>query len=59
MAEWILRPLQVRQCGIVIGLWDEYICSNCEELAYYDSEYEEQLFKYCPYCGAKMDNPRE
>lgn len=30
------------------------ICSNCKEEAYWDTDYGQQLFNYCPYCGARM-----
>lgn len=29
-------------------------CSECENEAYWDTDYGQQLFDYCPYCGAKM-----
>jgi hypothetical protein len=31
---------------------DAYYCSNCEEEAYYG----QQLFGFCPNCGAKMES---
>lgn len=31
-------------------------CSECNHEAYWDSDYGQQLFDYCPYCGAKMLN---
>ena len=34
---------------------DAYYCSNCEGEAYWDTDYGQQLFNYCPNCGAKMD----
>ena len=30
-------------------------CSECFAEAYWDTDYGQQLFKYCPNCGAKMD----
>lgn len=30
-------------------------CSECEHEAYWDTDYGQQLFDYCPYCGARMD----
>lgn len=30
-------------------------CSECKNEAYWDTDYGQQLFDYCPYCGAKMD----
>lgn len=29
-------------------------CSECNNEAYWDTDYGQQLFDYCPYCGAKM-----
>jgi len=34
---------------------DAYYCSNCEEEAYWDTDYGQQLFGFCPSCGAKME----
>ena len=40
------------------GRWDGtttfFICSVCHKEAYWDTDYGQQLFDYCPYCGAKM-----
>ena len=33
---------------------DIMICSNCGKEAYWDTDYGQQLFDYCPYCGADM-----
>lgn len=34
---------------------DSFIyCSECNNEAYWDTDYGQQLFDYCPYCGAKM-----
>lgn len=30
-------------------------CSECKHEAYWDTDYGQQLFDYCPYCGARMD----
>ena len=32
-------------------------CSECQNEAYWDTDYGQQLFDYCPYCGAKMKKP--
>lgn len=29
-------------------------CSVCRNEAYWDMDYGQQLFDYCPYCGARM-----
>ena len=31
-------------------------CSECHKEAYWDTDYGQQLFDYCPYCGADMRN---
>lgn len=30
-------------------------CSECRNEAYWDTDYGQQEFDWCPYCGAKMD----
>ena len=44
------------------GKWIEdksgiYHCSNCNEEAYWDTDYGQQRFNYCPECGS--DNREE
>lgn len=34
---------------------DAMYCSECENEAYWDTDYGQQLFDYCPNCGARMD----
>lgn len=34
-------------------------CSECKHEAYWDTDYGQQLFDYCPYCGARMDGDTE
>lgn len=43
------------------GIWQHSIsyngfivCSECKHEAYWDTDYGQQLFDYCPYCGARM-----
>ena len=33
----------------------KYYCSNCKHEAYSDSEWEEQFFEYCPFCGKAIE----
>lgn len=33
----------------------EKFCSICKHEAYWDTDYGQQLFDYCPNCGARMD----
>ena len=40
--------------------WDAVTyCSECYGEAYDDTDYGEQLFEYCPYCGSHMENGGE
>ena len=34
---------------------DIYKCDNCGELCYVEEIKGKPVWKYCPYCGAKMD----
>lgn len=34
------------------------VCSECKHEAYWDTDYGQQLFDYCPYCGARMDGEK-
>lgn len=36
-------------------LSDAMYCSECLNEAYWDSDYGQQMFDFCPYCGAKME----
>lgn len=33
---------------------DIKVCSECGREAYWDTDYGQQLFDYCPFCGARM-----
>lgn len=35
------------------------ICSACENEAYWDSDYGQQEFNWCPYCGAMMERSED
>ena len=35
--------------------FDVLYCSECKAEAYWDTDYGQQAFDYCPNCGAKMD----
>lgn len=44
------------------GRWEKtksviMYCSVCKNEAYWDTDYGQQLFDYCPYCGADMREP--
>ena len=42
-----------KECAKWIGT-DIKFCSICGNEAYWDTDYGQQLFDYCPYCGADM-----
>lgn len=49
----------VKAVPVVHGKWipDErgtYFCAECDSEAYWDTDYGQQLFDFCPYCGADM-----
>ena len=59
LAEW-LKELKERRAAVVKrGRWLHFhddgiiFCSECGREAYWDSD-GQQLFDYCPYCGADM-----
>ena len=41
-------------CPVSVGNGIKF-CSVCHNEAYWDTDYGQQLFDYCPYCGARMD----
>lgn len=43
--------------GNALG-YTEYHCSECNNYLFLDSK-DDELYNYCPYCGAKMDKERE
>ena len=47
--EWIRR-----EHPAYMFLPDVKYCSACYNEAYWDTDYGQQLFVYCPYCGADM-----
>ena len=40
-------------------LADAMYCSECLTEAYWDCDYGQQMFDFCPYCGAKMERGEE
>ena len=58
---WRKKANQVRRGYWVFGYCEKEqmqctICSSCGEAAYWDTDYGQQQFRYCPYCGAYMEN---
>ena len=48
---------------VVHGEWVKndigiYFCSECDSEAYWDTDYGQQLFPCCPYCGIRMDGAK-
>lgn len=56
VAEMPAADVQPVKRGRWFHLTDESIvyCSECNSEAYWDTDYGQQLFDYCPYRGAKM-----
>lgn len=50
--EWI--PVQYTYFGL-----KRYECSECKDDEYWQKRYIEHKEKYCPNCGAKMDERRD
>ena len=48
-------PKKERERHPYVYLHGEKHCSVCYKEAYYDTDYGQQLFDYCPNCGARMD----
>lgn len=60
--EWIDGldvPKEERERHPYVYLHGEKHCSVCFKEAYFDTDYGQQLFDYCPNCGAKMDGGAE
>ena len=58
-AKWVRAVYDFNTGKYVIKESEKYgfiICSNCKSEAYDDSDYGAQIFPYCPYCGAEMEN---
>ena len=62
MAEDIIKLIPIADVQPVKrGKWIHFnndsnfiFCSECTHEAYWDTDYGQQLFDYCPYCGAVM-----
>ena len=60
--EWIDGldvPKEEREKHPYVYLHGEKYCSVCYKEAYFDTDYGQQLFEYCPNCGADMRERRE
>lgn len=56
-----IKSIKLRSQSEKKGKWidgngkDKFIhCSVCKKEAYWDSDYGQQEFDFCPYCGADM-----
>ena len=49
-------PKEERERQPYVYLHGEKYCSVCYKEAYFDADYGQQLFNYCPNCGAEMKN---
>ena len=52
--KWI-KGIDVQNRKPYFHLADALYCSVCHEEAYRDTDYGQQLFAYCPNCGARME----
>lgn len=43
----------------IIDGGQELMCSNCGEYALMNDEFYSEFSKYCPYCGAQMDEKED
>lgn len=67
LAEWLTELKERREQPVKRGRWENpksvgngfIYCSVCRNEAYWDTDYGQQLFDYCPYCGAKMKKPKQ
>ena len=60
--EWIDGldiPKEERERHPYVYLHGDKYCSVCYKEAYYDTDYGQQLFDYCPHCGADMRGEEE
>lgn len=55
--KWI-KGQDVPNRKLYYHLKDALFCSVCYKEAYWDIDYGQQLFAYCPNCGAKMEVER-
>lgn len=61
------NEITVQQANFIIGTraeWrhisgDEWHCSKCDSTIYTEGSWEKPEEKYCPHCGAKMNEERE
>ena len=51
-----MPPMKYKN-GKPIKFWEcNLYCSSCGHEAYCDTDWGDQLFDFCPYCGAKMED---
>lgn len=61
--EWLEQQPTIETKPVVHAHWleqiidggQELMCSNCGEYALMNDEFYSEFSKYCPYCGAQMD----
>lgn len=75
MTDWAIRQVKDLPSAERVGHWidgedvpnrNPYLhilgikfCSECLNEAYWDTDYGQQLFDFCPYCGARMEGEKE
>ena len=53
--KWI-KGIDVPNRNPYLHLAEAFYCSECLNEAYWDTDYGQQLFDYCPNCGARMES---
>ena len=56
--KWI-KGIDVPGRNPYLHLSDALYCSVCHNEAYWDTDYGQQIFDYCPNCGAKMEGEED
>lgn len=65
--EWLEQQPTIEAKPVVHAHWleqiidggQELMCSNCGEYALMNDEFYSEFSKYCPYCGAQMDEKED
>lgn len=53
---WVrANVLHDNEDGIFVPSTNSRFCSACQSEAYWDHEWGTHLFKFCPFCGARMN----
>lgn len=55
-----MKPVEEKPMRWIYGYCDIqrmrcWYCEKCGNAAYWDTDYGQQLFDFCPYCGQRME----